>query len=85
MAGETTPSLVLEQAGHFKITVQCGSCVRDRDLVFTQCGTAGTNDPLSGQVKIFPKSYQWRTFLLDVEFKNSTQELKIYNSAGVDR
>lgn len=82
MAGETTPSLVLEQAGHFKVIVQCGSCVLEQDFSFPQCGTTGTNDPLSGQVKIFPNPTSGELFLhSNIEFKNSW-ELKIYNSAG---
>jgi len=82
MAGETTPSLVLERAGHFKIIVQCGSCVLEQDFSFPQCGTTGTNDPLSGQVKIFPNPTSGELFLhSNIEFKNSW-ELKIYNSAG---
>lgn len=80
--GETTPSIVLERAGQFKVIVQCGPCILEQEFSFPQCGTTGTNEPLSGQVKIFPNPTGGELFLhSNIEFKNSW-ELKIYNSAG---
>ncbi len=82
MAGETTPSLVLERAGHFKVIVQCGTCGLEQDFIFPQCGTTGTNDIFTNQIDIFPNP---TTGQLTIQFASPPEEditLKVFNLLG---
>jgi len=71
LSGETTPSIVLDRAGQFKVIVQCGSCILEQDFEFVQCGTSATDDFLKDQINVYPNP---TTGHLTIQFKSSTEQ-----------